>query len=99
MGAFVNFGADWLGPGRVLFGNRSAVVVGEINGTIWARTREMHELLEIFEPNAELTEDIWGYLWGKLGLRREVMATTLAERVVARGFNGYDPQAFAPGAH
>ena len=28
VGCFVNFGADWLGPGRILFGNRAAVVVG-----------------------------------------------------------------------
>ena len=32
MGCFVNFGADWLGPGQILFGNRGAVVVGEIDG-------------------------------------------------------------------
>lgn len=32
MGCFVNFGADWHGPGEVLFGNRAAVVVGEIDG-------------------------------------------------------------------
>ena len=28
MGCFVNFGADWLGPGRILYGNRGAVVIG-----------------------------------------------------------------------
>ena len=39
MGCFVNFGADWHGPGQILFGNRSAVVVGEIDGTIRERTR------------------------------------------------------------
>ena len=36
MGCFVNFGADWHGPGQILFGNRGAVVVGEIDGTIRA---------------------------------------------------------------
>ena len=34
MGCFVNFGADWHGPGEILFGNRGAVVVGEIDGSI-----------------------------------------------------------------
>ena len=34
MGAFVNFGADWQEPGRILFGNRGAVVVGEIDGAL-----------------------------------------------------------------
>ena len=66
MGCFVNFSADWHGPGRILFGGRSAVVVGEIDGSIRDRTRAMHELCRIFEPDAVLTDDIWGYLWGKL---------------------------------
>ena len=39
MGAFVNYGADWTGPGRILFGNRGAVVVGEIDGSIRPRTQ------------------------------------------------------------
>ena len=56
MGAFVNFGADWLGPGRILFGNRGAVVVGEIDGSVRDRTREMHAVLKSFEPEAVLTE-------------------------------------------
>ncbi|MDT8344532.1 MAG: 2-dehydropantoate 2-reductase N-terminal domain-containing protein [Thermohalobaculum sp.] len=128
MGAFVNFGADWHGPGRILFGNRGAVVVGEIDGTIRPRTRAMHDLLRIFEPEAVLTDDIWGYLWGKLGygamlfatalspdsmsacfadpargpaligLGREVMAVAKAEGVRPRGFNGFEPAAFMPGA-
>ncbi|MEM7567883.1 MAG: 2-dehydropantoate 2-reductase N-terminal domain-containing protein [Pseudomonadota bacterium] len=128
MGAFVNFGADWHGPGEVLFGNRGAVVVGEIDGSIRDRTREMHALLQVFEPDAVLTEDIWAYLWGKLGygamlfataltpdsmtenfadaarapaflaLGREVMAVAAARGVRPKGFNGFEPEAFAPGA-
>lgn len=128
MGAFVNFGADWLAPGRILFGNRGAVVVGEIDGQIRPRTREMHEALTLFEPDAVLTEDIWGYLWGKMGygamlfataltndsmaatfanpgrgpaligLAREVMSVARAEGVAPRAFNGFEPEAFMPGA-
>jgi len=128
MSAFVNFGADWHAPGQILFGNRGAVVVGEIDGSVRTRTRQMHELLRIFEPDAVLTDDIWGYLWGKLGygamlfatalthdsmsenfadagrrpalagLAREVVAVAVSEDVTPRGFNGYDPEAFAPGA-
>lgn len=128
MGCFVNYGCDWHGPGEVLFGNRGAVVVGEIDGTVRDRTRQMHRLLQVFEPNAVLTDDIWSYLWGKLGygaqlvatalthdtmtacfehpdripvligLAREVMAVALAEGVAPRGFNGFDPAAYMPGA-
>ncbi|MGV3650167.1 MAG: ketopantoate reductase family protein, partial [Devosia sp.] len=28
IGCFVNFGADWLGPGRILLGNRGKVAIG-----------------------------------------------------------------------
>jgi len=77
VGAFVNFGADWHGPGRILLGNRGAVVVGEIDGKTRERTREMHELLAVFEPNAILTENIAGYLWGKLAYGAMLAATAL----------------------
>src|SRR5262249_11898225 len=32
IGAFVNFGADYMGPGVVMYGGRGAVVVGELDG-------------------------------------------------------------------
>lgn len=86
MGAFVNYGADWLGPGRILFGNRGAVVVGEIDGAIRDRTREMHRLLSIFEANAVLTTDIWAYLWGKLGYGAQLFATALTTDSMTANF-------------
>lgn len=86
MGAFVNYGADWLEPGRILFGNRGAVVVGEIDGTTHDRTREMHRLLGIFEPNAELTDDIWAFLWGKLGYGAQLFATALTPDSMTANF-------------
>ena len=86
MGCFVNFGADWLAPGRILYGNRGAVVVGEIDGSIRDRTREMHGLLRIFEPDAVLTDDIWGYLWGKLAYGAMLFATALTADSMSDNF-------------
>ena len=86
MGAFVNYGADWIGPGQILFGNRGAVVVGEIDGSLRPRTTEMHELLQIFEPNAVLTQDIWAYLWGKLGYGAMLFATALTADSMTANF-------------
>ena len=86
VGAFVNFGADWHGPGKVLFGNRGAVVVGEIDGTTLDRTKEIHKLLQIFEPDAVLTENIWGYLWGKLAYGAMLFATALNNDSMADNF-------------
>ncbi|MGL4243147.1 MAG: ketopantoate reductase family protein [Beijerinckiaceae bacterium] len=92
MGCFVNFGADWLGPGEILFGNRAAVVVGEIDGSIRPRTRAMHERLRIFEPAAVLTENIWGYLWGKLAYGAMLFATALTTDSMSENFA--DPRRF-----
>lgn len=77
VGCFVNFGADWLGPGRILFGNRAAVAVGELDGTISARLQDYLRLMQIFDPNAVITPNIWGYLWGKLGYGSILFATAL----------------------
>ncbi len=128
IGAFINFGADWLAPGKIIFANRGAVVLGEISGEMTPRLAGLHGTIRAFEPDAITTGEIWGYLWGKLGygallfaqalgklgiadclarpellplwraLAGEAVAVALAERVTPRGFNGYDPAAFAPGA-
>jgi 2-dehydropantoate 2-reductase len=84
MGAFVNFGADWLGPGRILYGNRGAVVVGELDGATTPRVAALHALLqETFEPDAVLTDNIWGYLWGKLAYSSLLYMQGLAEQGIA----------------
>jgi 2-dehydropantoate 2-reductase len=92
MGCFVNFGADWLGPGRIIRGNRASVVVGEIDGSVRERTREMHRLLQVFEPEAVLTDNIWGYLWGKLAYGAMLFATALNDDSISANFD--DPARF-----
>ncbi|MAC73938.1 MAG: 2-dehydropantoate 2-reductase [Marinovum sp.] len=87
MGAFVNYGADWIGPGRILFGNRGAVVVGEIDSSLRKRTRDIHKLLQIFETDAVLTRDIWAYLWGKLGYGAMLFATALTADSMTKNFS------------
>jgi len=128
VGAFVNFGADWLGPGEIIYANRGAVVLGEIDGKMSERLSKLHDEMRLFEQDAITTERIWSYLWGKLGygsllfaqavgqlgiadclarpellplwrrLAGEAVAVALAESVEPLGFNGYDPNAFRPGA-
>ena len=92
MGCFVNFGADWLGAGEILFGNRAAVVVGEIEGSIRERTRQMHRALLVFEPQAILTDNLWGYLWGKLAYGAMLFATALTDDSMTENFA--DPRRF-----
>ena len=127
IGAFINFGADYMAPGRILYGGRGACVLGEMDGAATARLSALHDAILSFDPDAITTDDIAGYLWGKLGygallfataltndsiadvfadpatspvlaaVGREVMAVAAALRVTPRGFNGFDPAAFAPG--
>ena len=83
VGCFVNFGADWLGPGRVLFGNRAAVALGELDGAMTPRLRDLHALFQQVEPDAVATDNIWGYLWGKLGYGALLFATALTPASMA----------------
>lgn len=129
VGAFVNFGADYLEPGRILFGGRGACVVGEVDGSASERVSALRRTLLPFEPDTIETDDILGYLWGKVaygallfatavtddaiadilasetsravlvGVGREAMAVAIAQGVQPRGFNGFDPAAFAPGGN
>ena len=77
VGCFVNYGADWLEPGRILFGNRAAVAVGELNGSMSDRVAEIHALLQLVEPDAVATDNIWGYLWGKMSYGSLLFCTAL----------------------
>src|SRR5271163_4691527 len=58
VGAFVNFGADYIEPGVVQYAGRGAVVVGEIDGRITERAKRLHELLLQFDDRAVLTHNI-----------------------------------------
>ena len=79
MGAFINFGADVVEPGVVHFGGRGAVVVGELDGSTTDRLARVHRALLTFEPGAIVTDNIWGYLWGKMGYGALLFATALTE--------------------
>src|SRR5438046_2564496 len=67
MGCFVNFGADYLDPGVIQYSGRGAVVVGEIDGRLTPRVRELHRAFLDFGDQAIVTANIWGYLWGRRG--------------------------------
>lgn len=79
MGAFINFGADLLEPGVVHYAGRGAVVVGEIDGRITERLGRVHAALRQFERGAVTTDNIWGYLWGKMGYGALLFAEALTE--------------------
>jgi 2-dehydropantoate 2-reductase len=83
VGAFINFGADYLSPGVIHYAGRGAVVVGELDGKMTPRVDELHRLLQLFDDRAVLTANIWGYLWSKLAYGALLFATALTDASIA----------------
>jgi len=83
IGCFVNFGADYHGPGVVMYGGRGAVVVGELDGRRTPRIEAVHGLFRTFDADAVLTGNIWGYLWSKLIYGALLFATALTDDAIA----------------
>lgn len=83
LGSFVNFGADYLGPGVIHYGGRGAVVVGEQDGRPTARARELHALLRDFDEDAVLSDNVFGFLWSKLGYGALLFATAVTNDGIA----------------
>lgn len=80
---FVNFGADRIGRGKIMLGNRGAVALGEWNGQTTARLGELWRLLGDFEPDAVATPDIWAFIWGKLAYAALLFAEATAVSGIA----------------
>ena len=83
VGAFVNFGADYIEPGVILHGSRAAVVVGEIDGAITPRVTAIRDAWRDFDDRAIVTPNIWGYLWGKEAYGAMLFATALTNESIA----------------
>jgi 2-dehydropantoate 2-reductase len=83
VGAFVNFGADYLEPGVILYGGRGAVVIGEIDGQITPRVTAIHNAWCQFDERAIITPNIWGFLWGKEAYGAMLFTTALTNESIA----------------
>jgi len=79
VGAFVNFGADYLAPGRIFVGGRGALYVGELDG------RESERLARLVRdlPDAKSTGNIFGYLWAKEAYGAMLFATAVSDLSIA----------------
>jgi len=93
IGAFINFGADYQQPGEIEFGNRGAVVVGELDGTRSSRILALHDLLRLFESDAIIAEDILAFLWGKVGYGGLLKASALTNMTMAEYLDAPDLRA------
>jgi 2-dehydropantoate 2-reductase len=82
IGAFVNFSADYLEPGLIHFAGRGTFVIGELNGSITPRLQQLQSALGHW-GNVQLTDNIWGYLWGKQAYGAMLFATALTNDSMA----------------
>jgi 2-dehydropantoate 2-reductase len=81
--SFVNFGADVMGPGRIMQGNIGTFRVGELDpGPITQRVQEMADAL----PYAKATENVLGYLWGKEAYSMMLRAGATSDLSIAETF-------------
>ena len=87
VGAFVNFGADYLEPGVVLYGGRGTVAVGEAFGPpdsrLSSRALRIRDLWRDFDERATATANIFGYLWAKEAYGAMLFATALTNDPIA----------------
>lgn len=83
VGAFVNFGADYIAPGVIHYGGRGAVVIGEIDGRVTPRAIAIRDAWLDFDDRAIVTPNIWGYLWGKEAYGAMLFATALTNESIA----------------
>ena len=83
MGAFINFSADYHAPGKILFGGRGAVVLGELDGRISERLRQLGDVLRAFDEDAIITDNLWGYLWGKEAYGAMLFVSALTDQSIA----------------
>jgi 2-dehydropantoate 2-reductase len=83
IGAFVNFYADYLAPGHIAYAKRGAVVVGELDGSRTPRLEALHALLRDFDADAVLSDNVFGYLWGKAGYGAILKASALTNDTIA----------------
>ena len=78
VGCLVNWAADWVAPGRILHGGPGAFVLGELDGRITPRVRELAALLSVVEETP-VTDNIWGYKWAKLIYGALLFATAVVD--------------------
>ena len=64
-------------------GNRAAFVVGELDGRVTDRVKDIVAEARIFEPEAIVTEDIAAYLWGKLAYGSLLFAQAVGDLGIA----------------
>lgn len=78
VGAFVNFPADYKGPGQILEGAGGNVYLGELDGRASDRLQRIAALISPAK-DVVVTDNILGYLWAKQAYASLAFATALVD--------------------
>lgn len=90
VGCFINFSADYLEPGVIHFGGPGAFWLGELDGTITPRLQQLQADLGHWGGGAvRMTDNIWGFLWGKMTYGAILFATALTNETMADAISDY----------
>lgn len=82
---------DYLAPGRIMFGGPGTIHIGELDGTMSARLEQITRIVrETYVANTAATDNVLGYLWGKVAFGAMLFATALSDDFVADTFS--DPR-------
>ena len=80
--ACVNFGADVLEPGVIQRGNRATFKVGELDGRLTQRVLALAADI----ADAQATDRVLGYIWGKEAYGAMLAATAVSDLPIAEVF-------------
>jgi 2-dehydropantoate 2-reductase len=92
VGCFVNFSADYLEPGLVHYGSEGALYLGELDGAMSDRLQALGRAFAHWGP-VRLTDNIWGYLWAKMGYANMLFMTATVDATMADVIDRYRPLA------
>jgi 2-dehydropantoate 2-reductase len=76
--------ADYLEPGRIMFGGPGTIRLGELDGRMMPRLERLAELLrDSYVANTQATSNVWGHLWSKEAYGAWLFATAVSGEPVA----------------
>lgn len=81
LGALVNFSADYIGPGHILYGGEGSLILGELDGQITERLNQLRTVLSKAMATG-ITDNLWGYKWSKTCYGSLLVATALVDEPV-----------------
>ncbi|MBJ7576289.1 ketopantoate reductase family protein [Devosia sp. MC532] len=78
IGGYLTFGGFFVEPGHIKNGGSGSFKIGEVDGQITDRIKELGELLAPVHK-VDITDNIFGYLWAKMALGAVYFGTAIAD--------------------